>query len=420
MTPEATTATETIAPLSQADQDAIKRHVDKTVGSELAGIVEKRFKDRPEQLDEQYVRTAAAFAAESAYVEATDGYPVMGALFAQMAKMGRKEGGTSLHRANHDKLIEGFKKSVGPRAAKTVNLATADEGGLLVEGTVLELWLEPLRAASVVLAALPEIVPVIGGKFKVTGWETDPQIIWTEEENTLPLTSTPATGERETAMRKAMALMPVTAEYRESASPQIFRRLEEMMRAAFATGFDERFINGTGLANRIKGLRNHISETADATGTGTLANVLDDAKTVMTSVESSNVQPQLRHHWFFSPRTKFHLMFVTRTADDLPFFLTEMRAGTFLGAPFSSTTNIPTNLGGGSDESFIIFQAMNQFFIGMGPNLDIQWFQNASYTEGGNLVSSIERDTEVLRGRQLTSTLMPHQNAGFVLTAVPY
>jgi len=408
-----------VLPLTQAQKDKIAKDVDRELGDHVAGMVDEKLKNRDELLQAQFETTAANLAAERAYEDTTGQFPVLGALFWALAKEGREGGGTSLSRGKDaaDRVAERFKKAAGSRA-KTINLAVAGEGGLLVEGTVLELWLEPLRAMSVVLGLQPEMVPVTGDQFKVTGWETDPVITWVEEINTLDLTTTPADGERETPMRKAMAIMPVSADYRESASPAIFTRLQDMMRMAFATGFDDRLINGSGLNNIIAGLRTLITATSAATGTGTLANVLDDVAIIFTSVENSNIRPISRRAWIMAPRTKNHLMFIVRDANDLPFFLTEMTAGTFMGFPFGSTTNVPTNLNG--TETVLIHQAMSQFLVGQSTALDVQWFQNASYTDAGSLVSTIERDTEVLRGRQKIGTLLPRGNSGYLLTAVPY
>lgn len=402
-----------VKDLSQYQKDAILKKYEKAGGQMIAAMVERNFKEREELLERQFEQRNGIVAALGGYSEATKGVPVMGALLQALAKNKGVERGDD---AAFGRVGEMFEKTVGPDLAKTVNLGTADEGGILIEGTVLELWLEPLRAASVVLSLQPEIIPVRGDTLRVTGFETDPTITWVEEENAVEVTTTPTTGARQTAMRKALALMPITADYRESASPQILRRLEDLMRNAFRVGFDLRYITGTGLANTITGLRNLITATQASAGQ-TLTLVLQDAETAINAIETTNIMAE-RIGIIFNPRSKNHLMLGALDADNKPFFYDEIKSGTWLGYPWRTTTNVPVNLGGGLNESYVIWAAFNQFFIGQGTALDVQWFMNASYTDAGTLVSSVERDTEVLRGRQKTATLMPRPTGGFVTTGV--
>lgn len=402
-----------VKDLTQDQKDAILSKYEAAGGKLIAGIVEKNLKEREALLEQQFERRKGVLAALGGYAEATKGVPVMGALFQALA---RNKGVARGDDAAFGRVGEMFEKSVGPDLAKTVNLGTADEGGILIEGTVLELWLEPLRAASVVLSLQPEIIPVTGDTLRVTGFETDPAITWVEEENSVAVTTTPTTGARQTTMRKAMAIMPVTSDYRESASPMILRRLEDLMRNAFRVGFDLRYITGTGLANTVTGLRNLITATT-ATAGQTLAQCLTDAETAINAIETTNIAAE-RLGIIWNPRSKNHLMLGALDADNKPFFYEEIKAGTWLGYPWRTTTSVPINLGGGLNESYVIWCAFNQLFIGQSTALDVQWFMNASYTEGGALVSSVERDTEVLRGRQKTATLMPRPTGGFVTTGV--
>lgn len=406
---------EVVKPLKQRTQDDLLKAIDREVGDAIAGMVEERFKARGELLDAQADSKRKALAATLAYNEATKNVAAMGGLLRSMMLEGSA---TRTLSGRVDAVADRFEKLVGADVARSLNLGSASEGGLLVEGTVLELWLEPLRAASVVLGLRPEMIPVTGDTLKVTGFETDPSLVWTDEENAAAISSTPTTGSRLTAMRKALALIPITADFREGASPAVLRRIEDLMRSAYQVGFDLKWITGTGLANTVKGLRNHITASSASAGTS-LANIFTDAKTAMTSIETSNVMTA-RLGVIMAPRSKWHLMLGALDADNKPFFYQEMLAGTWLGMPYRTTTNVPVNLGGGSNESYIIYQAFNQFFIGTSTALDIQWFQNASYTEAGALVSTIERDTEVLRGRQKTATLMPRTNAGYITTGVTY
>ena len=406
-----------MTPLTKDAADAILLEYNGELDSSVQDFTEKNLKtDRGALLEAQYVRQQRTLSSLVQYQEATKGAPLMGALFMAATVAGRKNLTGESRQAF---VAETLGKMVGAEVAKSLNLADASEGALFIEGTTLELWLEPLRAASVVLSLNPELVPVVGEQLKVNGFETDPQLFWVEETNTVDISSTPATGERQTAMRKAMALVPVTRDWTESAPPAVFRRLEDLMRNTFRVGKDEKYITGDGLENTVKGLRNHISEKADSAGQ-TLTQVLEDIETAMVSVMASNVLAE-RMGYIFAPRTWGHLMFGALDNDAKPFFSTEMKTGTLMGVPFRITTTVPVNLGGGLNESYIILQAFNQFLIGQMTGLTVQFFENpGAVTIGGVLRSGLEADVNVLLGRDKTATLMPHQNSGFITEKVLY
>ena len=415
-TPVAVPGIPEVKDLDQAAVDKTLLALKKAKADDLADMTEKNFKERGALLEAQYVTTKRYLDGLSDYHQATKSQPLMGSLFMAAAMAGRQTGSCQ---GQTELIARTLGKMVGVALAKEVNLADASEGAIFISGTTLELWLEPLRAASVVLSLNPELIPVVGEQLKVTGFETDPTLFFVEEVNRVDISSTPATGERQTAMRKAMALIPITKDYTESAPPAVMRRLEDLMRNAFRVGFDEKYISGDGLNNTFKGLTNHISESADSAGQ-TLTLVLQDIETAMVSIMSSNVIAE-RPGIIFSPRTWGHYMFGALDADFKPFFSTEMRAGTLMGWPFRITTSVPENLGGGLNESFIIWQAFSQYLIGQSTGLDVQFFDNpGAVTLGGTLRSAIEADVNVLVGRQKTATLMPHQNSGFVTTAVLY
>lgn len=401
-----------VEPLTQAQKDAALKAVEPLLGAEIAGMIERNFQNRGELIAAQNERTSRALSAMAEYQSMANGQRVMGHLFQAVATAGRK-GASSMAEATSD-LLE---KAVGFPVSKTLNVADAAEGGVFIEGTLLENWLEPLRAQAVVLSLNPTIVPVIGNHFKVDGFITDPSIVWVEEVNRQAATSTPTTGLRETPMRKALSILPITLDWRESVNPRVLQMLETMMGQAFTTGKDLEYLTGDGLENRIFGLRTLI-EPATASAGNTFANALADLRTMINSVELTNV-PVTNFGIIMNPRDKNHLMFL-QDGNGHPFFMEEMRRGTIFGWPYRATTSIPTNLGAGNDESYYLGVAMNQVLIGDSGGLRLQWFQNASYTDAGALRSTVEEGTEILVGTQRTAMLMPHRNAGHITTECTY
>jgi HK97 family phage major capsid protein len=98
----------------------------------------------------------------------------------------------------------------------------------------------------------------------------------------------------------------------------------------------------------------------------------------------------------------------------------EMLAGTLWGFPFGTTTAIPTNLGGGSDESEIYFVDFADAIIGEAQTLTVDASTEASYKSGGNLVSAFSKDQTVIRAIEEHDFAMRHDASVAVLTAVKW
>ena len=424
-----------VTDIDQKLVEAIVKGVQENAKSDFADIVKENLGDpRSELVAQNHDRLMNAVLARSAHGEADAGKHIVGHFFQAACETGQmaknlKIGADKSAEVISEKLEKrlGYdvsrELSVSDKVSKTVNVADAAQGGLHIQGTVLERWYDVLRAESVVLGLRPEIVPVTGGFLEVGVDETDPTLTWAGEINTQDLTSTPTSSMRKAEMRKAMAEVLVSNEYMESADPAVLNRLETRMRNAFRVGFDEKYLFGDGLENTVRGLTSHITATSASAGKA-LADVYADFQTMMVSVRSSNVLAE-RLALIFHDRTWGWLMFGAVDADGRTVFQEEMSRGTLFGMPYRTTTTVPINIdvggGDGAVSSIILMQAMNQFIIGQGTGLGIRWYENmGAATVAGVLRSTVEADVQVLVGRDTTATIMPRPTSGYNLSDVQY
>jgi HK97 family phage major capsid protein len=127
----------------------------------------------------------------------------------------------------------------------------------------------------------------------------------------------------------------------------------------------------------------------------------------------------VRPAWFMAPRTKTFLM---TQRDGLGNFAwrTEMAAGTLMGFPFYTTTQIPTNLGVGSNESELYLAEMTMAVLGESERLLIDASTEAAYWDGTQLQSTYSRDQTAIRAIAEHDFAMRHDQAIVVLQAVKW
>lgn len=355
----------------------------------------------------------SALVAQSEYQKATGGFPVIGAVVYARAMTEMKGGSLD------DNLVKAF--AAAPGMQKTINLQDAEKGGILIQGEVLDLFFQPLRARTAVLSLNPVEVPLTRDSVTLTGWETDPSITWVGEPNTQEIVSEPTSGARQLTAKKAMVIVPITQDYLDAApTTSILRSIEDGVRSAFAIGFDQKLIRGVGTQFSPKGLRHWAGDTTPANATLSLTNVLTDFAGVLSQLAGDNVRME-RMGVIWAPRTEIALkMKVLEGTTNRPFFMDEMKGGTFLGMPFRSTTNVPVNLGGGGDESEVIVADFAQVVVGQGQQLELTYHAEGAYTVNGVLVSALERDEQLLKGRAKIDLVVPHTEAVHALTGVTW
>lgn len=313
-----------------------------------------------------------------------------------------------------------YKAKWGEDAAyKALSSGTDTEGGFLIQEEFAAEVIELLRPASVVRSLNPIVVPLDAGTLNIPKHTTGSSGGWIGENANITATE-PVFGQITLTAKKYASLVPISNDLLRRANlasvPQVVR---DDLVGDIATATDIEFIRGDGMANKPTGLRNISGiQTLAANGTVNLQNVTDDLGKSIQGLLDSNVR-MLRPGWMFAPRT-WRWLFTIRDGNGNQVFRDEMARGTLFGFPFRITTQIPTNLGTGTDESEVYLVDFADVVIGEATSILISSSDQAAYHDGTNVVAAFSLDQTVIRALVEVDINLRHAASVHVLTAVTW
>jgi HK97 family phage major capsid protein len=130
------------------------------------------------------------------------------------------------------------------------------------------------------------------------------------------------------------------------------------------------------------------------TATPDVAKVTADLGAAITRVMSANVL-FVNPGWVLPPRIWNYLATLRNSQGALAF--PEMAGGVLMGFPFKICTQIPVNLGTGTNESEVYFVNWVDCVIGEALNLMIDVSDTAAYYDGSAVVAPFSQDQTVIR-----------------------
>lgn len=292
------------------------------------------------------------------------------------------------------------KHGMHPDVVKALATSPGDAGGYIVPPGYSTDLIELLynRVAVRTLGALS--IPMPSGNLtipKLTGGVTATYIGENQGQNAQQQTL----GVVSLSWKKLRATVPMSNDLIRFSNPRVDDVVRNDMVNAFAVAEDAAFLRGTGTGSSPQGIEGwipaaHRANAQSADGSD-LTLVIADLFRLPRLLEEANI-PEISPGWVISPRTKYFLMSVRDSVGNF-YFLDEMRRGTLLGKPYVSTNQVPSNLGGGSDESVIYYGDWNDAVIGEADELMLDVSNEASYRdESGTLVSAFDLDQTVIRG----------------------
>ena len=283
----------------------------------------------------------------------------------------------------------------GP-VTKALEASDAAAGGVLIptewSGEVIEL----LREMTIFRTMGPRLVPMPTGALqmsKLTGGATAGYI---GESQNLPV-SEQTFGQINLTWKKLAVLVPISNDLLRFNTEGADAIVRDDCVAAMSAREDQAFLRDDGTAFTPKGIRNWVppANTFDANATVNLANVTSDLAAQILLLREAHVR-FLRPGWLMAPRTEFYLLQV-RDANGNFAYRDEMLRGTLWGIPYGSTTEIPVNLGAGSDESEIMLCDFADILLGESNTLEVMASDVAAYYDGSNVQAAFSLDQTVLR-----------------------
>lgn len=290
------------------------------------------------------------------------------------------------------------------------------DGGALVPEEFSSEFIELLRAAAVVESMGLRPVPMKGSL--TMGRQNSAGSASYLGENQNITKSQPTVAQLTLSAKKLAGLVPISNDLLRNPAAGAEAFVRDDLVAVMNLAKDLYLLRGTGTQYSPKGVRYWANASnINAISAATLAGKIADLVQAIRLVEQANV-PEARRGWVLHPRTKWALASTTDSNGNFV-FLQEMMRGMLFGFPFRSTTQVPINLGGGT-ESEIYFGEWSQGLLGEDTNLNVEVFPNGAYHDGSSVVSGISADQTVIRAIARHDFVVRHDTAFAVITGVTY
>lgn len=318
-------------------------------------------------------------------------------------------------------IVDYASKTYGKESGvtKALSATTFTEGGALVPEEVAADIIPLLRPASVIYSLGPVVQTMPTGVYSMPKLAGGASADYIGENTNAPATQ-PVTGAVRMTAKKLAAVIPISNDWSRRTSSSSDGVVRDDLVAAVSQRGDLAMIRGLGSQYSPKGLR-YWAQAANviaANGTVNLANVTVDIGKLVLALANANVR-MLRPGWMMAPRTWVYLM-TLRDANGNFAFREELMQGRLWGWPFKTTTQIPINLGGGTNESELYLADFADVVVGETETLEITTSSEAAYHDGANVQAAFSLDQTVVRAIVEHDLALRQDAAVAVLSAVTW
>jgi HK97 family phage major capsid protein len=300
---------------------------------------------------------------------------------------------------------------------KALQASDATAGGFLVEGEMAREVIELLRAQSIVLSFGPRVVPLDNGSLNMPKLTTGASGSWIGEGTNFTHTA-PVFGQVTLVAKKYGALVAISNDLLKFATPDTDALVRDDLVGDLSTAVDLAYIRGDGMAADPKGLKELAGNTVSANGTVNLANVTSDMGQIIRLLLDDDVNIT-NAGWMFAPRT-WQYLFTVRDGNGNLAFKDELDANALFGFPWRFTSQIPINLGTGTNESEVYFVNFPDVVVGQASTLEIDASNTAAYHNGTSVVAAFSRDETVIRAIIQTDINVRHTESVGLISAVKW
>lgn len=303
------------------------------------------------------------------------------------------------------------------------NMSQGPQGGFLVPEDVASEIIELLRPASTVRAMGARTVPMPNGNLTTNRRATGAMFEYIGEQQDTPATGY-TYGQMKLSAKKLSGIVPISNDLLRASGTNVDRLIRDDIVADAAQIEDRYFLRGAGTENSPRGLRFQHTGTSFAashvltmTATPDLQKVDNDLGRLELALANFNV-PYSGAHWIMAPRTA---MFLTNLRDgNGNKVYPEMAQGELRGKPVHQTTEIPTNLGGGTESEIILAHPMH-VVIGEHMGIELAMSSEAAYKDSdGAMQAAFSRDETLMRMIMQHDLGLRHLPAVAILTGVTW
>lgn len=334
----------------------------------------------------------------------------------------------SVHRGAY-KTIEdaletnGYGQIVAEIGEKSLMAGNAASGGFLVPDTMSSEIIEFLRPQTAFLRGNPRRIPMPNGSFTQPGGATGASTGYGEELANASVTEQTFREINMTA-KELKTLIPVSNQFLDFSLSSARQFVEQDLRDSASETMDAKMFRGMGTNGEPLGLFNIPgigSAAATDSTTPTMANIDSDLRKAINGlVARTNPVNLAGAAWVISRRILGYMEDMRDGNGNFAYPTLQGDNKTLKGIPVLDTTNIPENLGAGSNEGFISLVAFPHVLFGEAGGTDVAVSDSASYTRGGVTYSAFQRGETLMKITQRHDVGLRHVHAVFVLTAVKW
>lgn len=318
-------------------------------------------------------------------------------------------------------------KAVGEVKTRALAVGSGITGGFAVPPDFSTAFIKLLYPRTVLRKAGARTKPMPNGTMTVPKITGGSGLTWVGE-NRAPGETGPTFGTVNPVARKGIALVPVSNDMMRYATAEFDAAVRDDLVTQVALGEDIAFIRSMGSQFTPKGLKAFVGsgQTIASNATYTSATVIAELIGLQTKLDLVNISG-LKKSWAMSPRTRNYLRGITTTTgafvfrDEIDKVDAAAPEGRLLGWPIYTTTQIPVNLGAGSDESEIYAFDANECVIYESRQIELAISAEGSFTAtDGTQQSAFANDMSVIRAILAEDFQMDHDEAVSLLSGVKW
>jgi len=279
------------------------------------------------------------------------------------------------------------------RIAKALEAGDEAAGGFLIRDAEDAGLIELLRAPSVVRSLNPVTVPLDTGTLTMPKMTSGSTGGWIGEGEAIALTQ-PEFGSIKLVAKKYAAMVPLSNDLLRRSSRQVDMLVRDDLVDDIAVSTDLAMIRSDGTNGTPKGLKEFAATSITANGTPTYDTVTSELGQCLQALGDANVRMR-RPGWIIEWRTWRYLINL-RDGNGNLIYKPEMDNGSLFGFPFRVTSQIPRNLGGGT-ETEVYFADFADVVLGEATSVLLAVSDTAAYQSGADVKASFSLDQTLIR-----------------------
>ena len=294
--------------------------------------------------------------------------------------------------------------------------ATDSAGGVTIPRAQAEEVIELLKPRVTVINSGARVIDMPAGEIRHARQATSATASYGAENFVTP-ESEPTFDKVDQNFKTLRTLVPVGNALLRHSGPAVMQLVRDDMLDVMGLRKDLAFLRGDGTSNTPKGLKGWaLAGQTQSTVAATAAAVETALRKMVGDVQDANVG-MIAPGWIMRASTRNFLANLRDANSGAPLFPSIDRNNMLLGYPIQTTSQLPNNLGVGTDETEVFFADFNDCMVGDSMKLVISSSTEAAYVNtSGDTVSAFQNDLTLMRAIEEHDFAPRHDEAISMLT----